>query len=701
MKKLYIPTSTCNFNNILSSESISPKAFYALRKFGYSRWTNIPENDNDNVILLYEEPFAFSRPKSDTEDHPMLVEIETDEEFPQTRVQGVRYSDHTIYLVRRCTHFIFFNEQDMRTTLSMSETSAETKLVDLYKRQIYIRNFQRRTQQQNIKVETGLNEAAIKKDIRINKMKGLLYGYYIGAYLSTPKEITERHKRLTEIKNIFGAVVSSEGRQPTGVQQKRMEEMLFEIKKENPAITALTQYCPDNMNEILDFEFQLIQSGWSYTNYFDANEIIRELSTEEEAKKASSWLRNEEKKLAKDEQNKRKPLSVNAKELIVKGNTLSDISTALLQDEDEKKLVKAWVNNIFILPKYNKNIASFKNNLAIEITRKAREIFGDAKWENSDMKIWLNNMRRYINGEDGKIEWGNPLVASITSVLLKGDDIDNLLAFMRSKSVSDYRIAFAFYGMLHGFANLTRDFTDNLYTYKDNNYISEVYIAIYEQTQGKPFPQSSLTEKNYRSPYSISEKLVTDSEKASGDAQWKNDFEEIIRQRTRKLNNEDWDKIHKAINEFFTPQECYNKLVNGVLKNKKTVLQALRTKFDLQATAQQRQETRQGNLFPNNPSTETHKFFYNDPEAWKYIQKWIPPKYQRNVKDDFDWFVEQINQSPNQRKKYYRDVDEQDNKTVIEKFCNLKLNQEPPYFTQDLREQVKEHLMSIYCKDDK
>ena len=520
MKKLYIPTSTCNFNNILSSESISPKAFYSLRKFGYSRWTNIPENDNDNVILLYEEPFAFSRPKSEVEDHPMLVEFETDEEFPQTRVQGVRYSDHTIYLVRRCTHFIFFNEQDMRTTLSMSETSAETKLVDLYKRQIYIRNFQRRTQQQNIKVETGLNETAIKKDIRINKMKGLLYGYYIGAYLSTPKEITERHKRLTELKNIFGAVVSSEGRQPTGVQQKRMEAIFFEIKKENPAFEALTQYCPDNMDAILDFEFRCIRSGVSYPNYFDADEIIRELSTEEEAKKASSWLINEEKKLAKDEQNNRKPLFVNAKELIVEDNTLSDISTTLLQNEDEKKLVKAWVNNIFILPKCNEKIASSKSDLADKITTKAKEIFGDAKWENSDMKRWLNNMRRYINQEDVEIEWGNPLVASITSVLLKGDDIDNLLAFMRSKSVSDYRIAFAFYGMLHGFANLTRDFTDNLYTYKDNNYISEVYKAIYEQTQGKPFPQSSLPEKNYRSPYSISGKHVTDSEKASGSVQW-------------------------------------------------------------------------------------------------------------------------------------------------------------------------------------
>lgn len=701
MKKLYIPTSTCNFNNILSSESISPKAFYALRKFGYYRWTNIPENDNDNVILLYEEPFAFSRPKSDTEDHPMLVEIETDEEFPQTRVKGVRYSDHTIYLVRRCTHFVFFNEQDMRTTLSLSESSAETKLVDLYKRQIYILDYQRRTQQQDIKVETGLNEVAIEKDIRINKMKGLLYGYYIGAYLSTPKEITERHKRLTELRNIFGAVVSSEGRQPTDVQQKRMDEIFFDIKKENPAFNVLTKYCPDNMNEILDFEFQLIQSGWSYTNYFDADEIIRELSTEEEAKTAFLWLRNEEKKLAKDEQNKRKPLSVNANELIVKDDALSYISTALLQNEDEKKLVKEWVNDIFILPEYNKKIASFKSDLADKITTKAKEIFGEEKWKNSDIKRWLNNMRKYIKGEDVEIEWENPLVASITSVLLKGDDIDNLLAFMRSKSISDYRIAFAFYGMLHGFANLTRDFTDNLYTYKDNNYISEVYIAIYEQTQGKPFPQSSLPEKNYRSPYSISEKLITDSEKAISNAQWKNDFEQIIRKKAKKLNDDDWQKIRGAFNESSNPHECYNKLKKGALKKKTSALEKIRETFHLQDTTQQRQETRQGDLFEGNTSTETHKFFYNDPKAWENIKDLIPTNDKQEAKQQlFDWFVENF-KLPTNKRKWYRGVNELDNKTVITKFCTQQPNEEFPYFTKDIREQVRKHLMSIYCKDDK
>ncbi|MCI6416767.1 MAG: hypothetical protein MR791_05445 [Bacteroidales bacterium] len=692
MKKLYIPTSTCNFNNILSSESISPKAFYSLRKFGYSRWTNIPENDNDNVILLYEEPFAFSRPKSGTEDHPMLVEIETDEEFPQTRVKGVRYSDHTIYLVRRCTHFVFFNEQDMITTLSMSEPSAETKLVDLYKRQIYIRNFQRRTQQQNIKVETGLNEAEIEKDVRINKMKGLLYGYYIGAYLSTPKEITERHKRLTELKNIFGAVVSSESRHPTGVQQKRMEEIFFEIKKENPAFEALTQHCPDNVNEILDFEFHCIRSGVSYPNYFDADEIIRELSTEEEAKKAFSWLRNEEKKLAKDEQTKREPLSVNAKELIVEDNTLLDISTTLLQNEDEKKLVKEWVNNIFILPEYNKSIASFKSDLATEITRKAREIFGDAKWENSDIKRWLNNMRRYIKGEDVEIEWENPLVASITSVLLKGDDIDNLLAFMRSKSISDYRIAFAFYGMLHGFANLTRDFTDNLYTYKDNNYISEVYIAIYEQTQGKPFPQSSSPEKNYQSPYSISVKHVTNYEKAIGDAQWRYDFEKIINDGRRKLDDRTQREAQSVINASSNPQECYDKLKEGVLKNK--VLKALKTKFHLQDTAQQRQETRQGDLFEGNTSPETHKFFYNDPMAWEYIKGLIPQENSliEKIHVDVEWFQNEYRKGGAGS---YKD-NPRDNESTIKHFKNYLLGKS---YKQRLNiDEIIKHLRQKYDK---
>ena len=73
--KYYIPTSSLNFNNILSTESISPESFYECRKFGYSRWTPIPDNAFPNVVLLYATTCRFDPPVSDVEDNPLLVEI--------------------------------------------------------------------------------------------------------------------------------------------------------------------------------------------------------------------------------------------------------------------------------------------------------------------------------------------------------------------------------------------------------------------------------------------------------------------------------------------------------------------------------------------------------------------------------------------------------------------------------------------------
>jgi len=137
MRKFYIPTSTFNFNNILSSESISPKAFYKQRGFGFSRWLSVPENGNDNVIMLYDKPFAFERPASEVEDHPLLVEIQTDEEFA-TVGEGMFYCDHTIYLSPWHARFIFFTEQDRNVALSLSDAGLETKMLKLYHKKLSV-----------------------------------------------------------------------------------------------------------------------------------------------------------------------------------------------------------------------------------------------------------------------------------------------------------------------------------------------------------------------------------------------------------------------------------------------------------------------------------------------------------------------------------------------------------------------------------
>lgn len=174
MKKLYIPISTFNFNNILSSESISPKAFYGLRGFGYSRWLSIPENNIDNVVLLYDKPYKFSRTISDIEDHPMLVEIITDESFPQIN-EGVFYSDHTIYLSPYRTKFIFFSEQVKRIVMSLSDSSLETKMMRVYGKRFVV-EIPNNQSIPHVSLNVKLNESEIRKDFQINKMKGLLEG---------------------------------------------------------------------------------------------------------------------------------------------------------------------------------------------------------------------------------------------------------------------------------------------------------------------------------------------------------------------------------------------------------------------------------------------------------------------------------------------------------------------------------------------
>ena len=224
--KYYIPTSSLNFNNILSTESLSPKAFYDKRGFGYSRWFTVEENCIEHITLLYGTPHMFERPMSDIEDHPMLLEIDTDETFPQL-AEDIFYTDRTIYLNPWQTKFIFFNERDRTTAMSLSDSSLETKLVRLYQRKIYVHQFE--GTYPIVQVPSSLSVGDINKyvedDYIINKMKGLLYGYYIGANFSSTKESVLKLDTLREIQNIFSSVLSSYDRIPSNVQRDRLNQL--------------------------------------------------------------------------------------------------------------------------------------------------------------------------------------------------------------------------------------------------------------------------------------------------------------------------------------------------------------------------------------------------------------------------------------------------------------------------------------------
>lgn len=678
MKKYYIPTSTLNFNNILSSESISPKAFYEKRNFGYSRWTVIPENNLENAITLYDSLCYFERPQSDLEDHALLVEVELEENDVKPLEKGMFYCDKTIYLTPSSTHFIFFSERVKKIALSMSNGSLETKMIRLYFNSIRVVNqptesyLVRATN--NVQIE--LNDEEIKKDFQTNKMKGLLYGYYIGSALSTTKENVKRLSCLFEIQNVFSAIRSSIDGKPTSFQTKQLNYLFDKIcfsESESNEIDKIFKEGGLSNNEKLDRlrHFTSKRETWENKKNDSLLQLKNLSENEEEANPAIVWIESEIKTQKSKIWREKVKLKTDLGEILVIDRLLNTIKDEYLKNDETTSLFKAWTNDIFASGKYNGKISTFRDDIATDVTIKAKEVIGEEKWPEHQAKKYLNMLRHHIAGESFDYTWENGVLSSLFSVILAGEEWDKMLKFMQRKEMTDYRLAFAIYGTLNGFANLTRDFTDILLNL-DEVYVKDVYKEFYGQLFSRDCGKIDLNNLII-SQIETTNKVVTQKDD--------NETKQNIQQKNNSSDTD--DKVSFAKDNAISGCNYTTKDEN------------------------REDEPQQISL---NLKCESSGYFYNDENAWDLIKKVIDDKETQNkIKKDFLWFVKLLRQPKGNRKdekgkQYYNDVDEKDNSIVIEKFCSLKQGKnkngkdKASYFTPELREKVKEILIKYYYK---
>ncbi len=484
MKTLYIPTTTLNFNNIMSSESISPKAFYAERGFGYKNWHSIIENPFDNSILLYEEIPVVERPQSDYDDYPMIIAVCFSEEqfedmcFTGT-TDGIWQYDKTIYLNPLSSTIFFDTEEHKHIALSKSESSAETKMVTIYKQRMFCA-------QMNIKYDisscrdVALCQDCIFRDQRINKLKGLLYGYFIGAAMSMNERDVAKLNILNNIKNILAAILASLNGRATREQEISLQNQFDRLKKFDPLRVELARIIEDSsigLEEKLDYIIAVTENR----SYKYSSNTLRHLldevqkgKQEQRENSAISWINNVINSHIEESKSRKTLLSQDSGELDLASLSLVTISSSNVREGKPQELFIAVANDVLTTNKYNGKISTFKFELATDITLKAKEVFAEEWNDSCQAKTYLNALRRHINGEPFNQQWNSGVLSSIASVILKGDDWERLLEFMQTKGIADYRLAFAIYGALNGFANLTRDFSDILL--KENEvYVSAVY----------------------------------------------------------------------------------------------------------------------------------------------------------------------------------------------------------------------------------
>ena len=494
----------------------------------------------------------FERPQSDIEDHPMLIEIDVDDKFHKV-ADGVFYTDRTIYLNPWQTKFIFFTEKDKTTALSLSDSSLETKLVRLYQRKIYVQQFEGTypiVPKDSITIPASDIDSLVEEDYVINKMKGLLYGYYIGANLSSTKENVQKLDALREIQNIFSSVLSSYDKTPSSAQHLRLNELFDYLDSQQPIYSDLEKEFGDR--QTVDRIFAIFKrNGYVFTS-IDRTKLIHGLQEDGDNNQSMTWINRKIAHTKSLMESSRVKLSPDDAEIIVSSKD-KVVVPKTIEDNLMANLFVCWVNEVLCAKSFNGKINSIKELLSDEITKSAKNVIG-SDWEDSPIRTYLNQLRRHVRGEEFNQSWDNGVLSSMSAVLIKGDEWEQLLDFMQSKGMYDYRIAFALYGVLNGFANMTRDFTDLLLT-TESSYLSKVYREMYGQLLEKSIPETthiSSTIETKKTEKEILEKETQTNIVQNPEGKKLKDWQAEIRAFTASVNKKNKQKLLNSLEDAFT-----------------------------------------------------------------------------------------------------------------------------------------------------
>lgn len=187
--KYYIPTSTLNISNILSSGSISPYSYYGKRKFGIKTFEPIKECEKfkDQIVIFRKYPlFSII---SDKESYPMCIEIDIpDNLVVRSNLPDIYYTNKTIYVSPSNVSFVFESEEILNKSLFWIDISDEAKFYDQYKSKFILSgginesfNLTSDTLNDLIIEQTSDIEAEVIRDWKNDKIRGTLCGLFVGA----------------------------------------------------------------------------------------------------------------------------------------------------------------------------------------------------------------------------------------------------------------------------------------------------------------------------------------------------------------------------------------------------------------------------------------------------------------------------------------------------------------------------------------
>jgi hypothetical protein len=680
----------------MSSESISPSSFYERLGFGYNRFTKVEPNNLENRIVLYAKYPVFDIPDQDLEKYPLVVEIDTkflNEDVVQEQ-NGSFFAEKTIYLNPFTTKFYFQNEQEKISTLSKAEPFTETKMVALYNNCFAIKSHDVESiRLGKVEIDDSLDDSSlyISKDRKINKLKGLLYAYLLGANKSVSADVLALKKSAKDLRNVLSAIITSPDGQANYNQKRQTDELYQTInnaffnaeglkdKLQNIIQEKQQKYHCENFVEILQDEnlYNIWFSNQGILPSFQLSPFsIRIDSNEKKQEAIDAYFINLERAI------NRISTSKNIKiEDLPSFQHCSVINTIPTQKEFLSKLLmeylqEAYNSDDFIQSRY-------------EFAKSGGKIFREElgeKWEGSSSKQYINGLLKNLNeytAFDIKCE-DNITLQSFAAFCQKADDdIDKLEDYLISNEIGDFRIAFSLWGIVFGFANMPKTLTNDLFLSDDLDYVSEVYKYIFKQVHG--IELEGKFEEQQQKEVDTSQSEIQKEEESLQKTTVRTDVggSDIINKlKDCKLKPEQLEivsEIYKT-NNCKTDDKFFSKVGNvkgiGVKKLEK-IKECLGFKTN-EASSQ---------MF----SHDSSGLFLKDFNFLSHNEKFINiVSKHKDWKDDLKWFIESHGKT-HKDFKYWKNKPT-DNESVIKQFI---------FFKKEIYKETEELLKSLYLQNER
>ncbi len=648
MKYLYIPTTTLNFNNILSTGSISPAAVYSSRGFGYKQFECIDPNPHENILLLYDRCPVFTIEDSERDSHPLILRVREDR-LPcvlskQTSYKGdvtIYICDETIYLDPSSTDFIFLTPEAKNVACTKAEPSLTTKLLEIYQPRIRIYALGKADMfEWSSAIVESVKNGALKcceADNCINRLKGFAYGYVLGAYMSIPGKVATTKSKLREVTNEMSAILNDPYLMYTDHDRQDVESAFLIVNQKFEKATGKMRFDPDKGDDIT----------------------------------------------------------------IDQGN-ISEVREHHQSAAQPIKSIIHLINAYCLTSKFSGQLDEERMDIALAGAKAIKGIIG-SQWEGSEYKKYINDLLNNIkSGDDFDFnELDNIAIQSFAAFVLKGDDLVRLESFLASNDIGDFRLAFALWGAMFGFSKIPKTVFNLPFAYGDEDYAKRMHLYVHSVVHGIP-----LTELEKPSLDEADPGVSQPSHSGDSHTQILNQLTEEL-PGVDKWVPKLWELLnkHSGFTEDFVNEVKERKTTIAVLGGRiKGVKKNKVVRFFKEALRSQPQDHLAQSTLPLKPEQDLK--FWEDNSALTVIKRNAPHELHKRLEEQLKWFRKEWT-NPNSAhygKESISDfnhtpIEQRTNTQAIDRFCKSFKNYSKKKYlllSQDDLDKLKRSLESHY-----